>query len=238
MSKDEKDYKQMNFEGMAGGEVKSGEGPGDPGFEETAVDRSKTNAIEVFKTSMDLDMDDVFWPRLRLAQGLSDEVQAGTAKPGQWVMAGQEPSETVTIVPVAFAKRRELVDNDAFIRLCYSNDGLTGIGSPGGDCSVCPMTQWAGTRERREPPKCSLVYSYLVYVVEYETVAQVDFKKTGSVAGKMLNTLAANKGLGNYAATLGSRRKQNNYGSFFIPSVVQSPLDEATKDLVKDNYLG
>lgn len=36
--------------------------------------------------------------------------------------------------------------------LCYSADGVTGVGDPGGNCLVCPMKQWG---DGGEPPACN-----------------------------------------------------------------------------------
>ena len=202
-------------------------GPIDPEAAEAALkeagmyepeETSVYGAMSLYSAVPDLDSSDIVWPRLRLAQGLSPEVQQGIAKPGQWVLVGQEPADQLTIVPMMFAKRRELVDKD-FNKLCTSRDSRTGVGDPGGDCSRCIMAQFTGPKAQRVPPQCSLVYTYLVYIVEYGTVAQMDLKKTSSPVGKLLNTIIMQKGMGNFAIVLGQKSQQSRYGTFNVPTV-------------------
>ena len=187
--------------------------------DETAVPKS---SLSVYSDKPLLDGSDLFIPRLRLAQGLTAEVQSGEAKPGQWLVLGTKPMAEVSIVPVAMTRRRELRDPDTRLTVCRSGDGLTGIGNPGGDCSVCPMAQWKQSSKKggkNSAPPCSFLYSYMVYIVETKTMAILEFSRTSLLAGKMLNTMIAQKGLGTFAVRLTSIAKQSTMGNFFSPTV-------------------
>lgn len=38
---------------------------------------------------------------------------------------------------------------------CFSNDGMTGIGNPGGSCSVCPLNDWDSKGDGKKGKACS-----------------------------------------------------------------------------------
>ena len=40
--------------------------------------------------------------------------------------------------------------------ICASDDGVEGIGNPGGPCITCPLSQFIGPRGSQEPPKCKV----------------------------------------------------------------------------------
>ena len=83
---------------------------------------------------------DLLLPRIRLAQGLTPEVQDGTAKPGQILLTGYDPVEEVVFIPMGMRRRRVLRDEDERTAiLCSSDDGKNGQGVPGGACQLCPL---------------------------------------------------------------------------------------------------
>lgn len=47
---------------------------------------------------------------------------------------------------------------------CKSNDGSIGVGNPGGECKVCPHSQWGANGA---PPACALSYDRLI--VDFHT---------------------------------------------------------------------
>jgi hypothetical protein len=175
-------------------------------------------ALAMYSSKVELDQDDIVWPRLKLIQGISPDVMNGVAKPGQWMIAGNEPMNELTIIPMLFQKRRERITKD-FEILCKSQDAKVGVGDPGGVCEKCSMAQFSGPRNARKAPECALVYSYLVWVVELGTVAMLDFKKTSAPIGKLVNTVAAQKGLGNFALKLGHRQQSSKAGAYMVPQV-------------------
>lgn len=189
-------------------------------------------AMTVFSSTPTFDMSDIMPPVLRLAQGLTPEVQDGSAKPGQWLLTGFDPVDTVHIVPLLFARRREYREDGAEI-MCVSDDGITGVGDPGGDCRTCVMNQWAGERGSRKPPQCTFIYSYVVYVAEFDTTALLNFKRTSVGIGKMLNSLIARTGMGRTAVELISKKNQGKRGSYYSPQIVPIKDQAQVEDLVR-----
>lgn len=175
-----------------------------------------------FSSRIDFDASDIVIPRIRLAQGLTAEVQDGTAKPGQWLLTGYTPLDELTVVPLMFARNRALRD-DAGSVLCRSNDSLNGIGTPGGVCSQCPQNQWVdGPKGERIPPACVFSYTYICYVAEHKTMGLVEFRRTSIQAGKTLNTICAQKGIGNFAVRLKNAKQSGKRGSFY--QIVVQPV--------------
>lgn len=185
-------------------------------------------SLSVYSDTPQLDGSDLFIPRLRLAQGLTAEVQAGEAKPGQWLILGTEPMTEANVIPVAMTRRRELRDPDTRSTVCRSGDGLTGIGNPGGECATCPMADWVPgvgkNKGKNAPPPCAFFYSYMVYVMEAETMAILEFSRTSITSGKMLNTIIAQHGLGTFAVRLTATKKEGTKGTFYSPTVNQATV--------------
>jgi hypothetical protein len=195
------------------------------------MEESQSSAITLanFSNQLDLASEDLMIPRLRLAQGLTGEVQDGTATPGQWLLTGYDPKAELTIVPLLFARNRALRDDEGKV-LCKSLDSLTGTGEPGGDCTKCIMNQWMdGDKGKRLPPKCTFSYVYIVYVHEHQTMALVEFRRTSIQAGKTLNTIAAQRGIGNFAAKLKSSKQTGTRGTFY--QIVVQPMQASPEIL-------
>lgn len=99
-------------------------------------------------------------PRARLAQGLTVEVLEGTAQAGQWILPGGKVVPEIAGTVVGARKVRLLWkrnEGQATIA-CRSDDGVRGVGTPGGVCNECPLAQW----QDDAPPRCTLLYEYLV----------------------------------------------------------------------------
>lgn len=192
--------------------------------------------LDLYRQQAEISSEDVYIPNLRLAQGLTPEVQSGDARPGQWLITGFEPQPEVVVVPVAFFKRRELRDTDTREGLCYSADSITGFGTPGGECAVCPMNEWTGEDGARKPPACNFSYEYIVYSDTHQCMALLKFQKTAIKTGKVLNTAVAQSGLGNIAVRLKADAKQGPRGAFFSPSVVPVKVDAAVLEEAKRRF--
>lgn len=189
---------------------------------EVAIQRSN---LSVYSDAPSLDSSDLFIPKLRLAQGLSTEVQSGEAKPGQWLLLGAVPAASATVVIMGMAKRRELRDGTRAV-LCRSADSLTGIGDPGGDCGVCEFSHWQPAPVKKgqaagpnKPPQCTFIYSYMVFVIESKKMAILEFSRTGELAARMINTMLVQSGFGNFAVKLTSTSKQGPQGLYYSPAV-------------------
>jgi hypothetical protein len=155
--------------------------------------------------------DEILIPMLRLAQGLTPEVAEGTARPGDWLMTGFPTAKSVTIVPLAFARKRERGSVDAYekrIVICRSNDAKVGEGDPGGACDKCPCAVFGGP--------CDLIYVYKAYVVENKALALVQFKRTSMPVAKSINTMVMQHGFGKFAVTLASQKREGKKGVYFV----------------------
>ena len=192
--------------------------------------------LDLYRNQSEISPEDVYIPNLRLAQGLTPEVQSGDARPGQWLITGFEPQAEVVVVPVAFFKRRELRDVDTREGLCYSADSITGFGTPGGECAVCSMNEWTGAEGARKPPACNFSYEYIVYSDTHQCMALLKFQKTAIKTGKVLNTAVAQSGLGNIAVRLKADPRQGPRGAFFSPTVVPVKVEAAVLDEAKRRF--
>lgn len=184
----------------------------------TEEDAMGTSAIVAYTDKPTFDSSDIVPSMLRLAQGLTPEVQDGSAKPGQWLMPGFKPYDAVTVVPLMFAKRREYRDEDGQA-MCVSDNALEGVGDPGGICEACEMNKWGGERGKRRPPQCTFMYAYMVYVLEADSIALLYFKKTSIGIGRMLNAMVAQKGMRQTAIRLTSKSQAGKKGSYFTPMI-------------------
>jgi len=54
--------------------------------------------------------------------------------------------------------------------ICHSADGVTGIGDPGGECSICPKSKWTETGEGEDnlPPECT--NQRMLFVLREKTI--------------------------------------------------------------------
>lgn len=202
---------------------------GDESAEIVEVDESRISKsnMPTYSDQPAMDSSDLFIPRLRLAQGLTQEVQSGEAKPGQWLVLGMEPMDEVDVIPMGMTRRRELRDPDTRSVACRSGDGVTGVGNPGGDCASCPMAEWTQPAKKggkNRAPACSFMYSYLVYVVEIGQMAILEFSRTSITTGKMINTMVMQRGIGTFAIRLDSVSKQGPAGSYYSPTVSASSV--------------
>lgn len=195
---------------------------------------AQETGIARYSDAPQFDTSDLYIPKLRMAQGLTSEVQAGLAKPGDWIVMGSEPMKTATIVPMRMVKRRELrsSDDDRAV-LCRSADAIIGVGNPGGECAACPMSQWTKNPRggKNLPAPCTFIYSYIVYVVETGDLCVLEFYRSGVNAGKMLNTMIVQKGLGKFAVQLRSQSQQGPRGSYYLPVLQPTKAaEQALKD--------
>lgn len=197
---------------------------------------SAGGALALYNMSQpEFESTDVMMPFLRLAQGLSREVQDGVARPGEWLLQGFEPAEELTIIPLAFARQRELRDEDTREVLCRSQDSITGIGEPGGECAACPLSKWQErARGSNLPPECSFFYGYMVYVYEHDTLAAMRFQRTSLKSGKMLNTIVAQRGLGKVAVAINSDNVSGKKGTYSIPTINAVAVDDDVFEAAKD----
>jgi len=143
----------------------------------------------------ELGREDVIVPRVRVRQPMS--------KFGAPQDAGkfhnnltEQFSETISAVVLRVSKGRVMWAEEfdgADMPLCASDDAKEprdniGVSDPQpGPCETCPMAQWGADHE---PPRCSLVYTYLCADRHEDDMPfLISAMRTSAAAAKKLNTL-------------------------------------------------
>ena len=193
----------------------------------------------------DLDASEVALPRLRLAQGLTQEVNEGTAKAGQWVLTGEDPLDAVTVIPLMMGRSRvarDPEDKEGRTILCSSDDARTGVGQNpvNGNCAVCPLKDFQQDPRtgRSVKPACSLTYRYLVWSIDHGALLEVHFSKTATHAAKYINTFVSTKKLGRFAIQLSSKSTTSNNRTFYVPAVKLVQVDAGEFDVARAAVAG
>lgn len=206
--------KQMAFDDML-----------DDQAELARTESEEGTSIEIFSAGPPkLTAEDIIIPRLTLGQGLSQAVSNGQARPGQWLLTGVPPLDSVEATVVAIAKFRRMNNDEDGAVVCRSEDAITGVGDPGGDCASCPFSKWVNATDNKsksQPPKCSYGYRYLLDIDGYGQ-AIYEMKRTALPAAKALNGMVVRGGYGTTRIKLTSAKAQGGKGTYYIPVV--SPL--------------
>lgn len=191
----------------------------------------------------DFEDSDLSYPRLRLAQGLTDEVQQGLAKPGNYVLTGFDPVESVTLIPIMRGMsrfRRNPEDRNDI--LCTSSDAKTGVGEPGGDCRTCQFAKWSAPTQpgkKGTPPQCTLSREYACWSIEHRTFVTVSFNRTSEAIGQTLNTFLKTRGFGNFGFRLGSKASNQPGRAFHTPTfVLAKDVAEGELDMARSGIPG
>lgn len=197
-----------------------------------------------YSATADFSMDEITFPKLRLAQGLTPEVQSAEARPGEWLLAGEKPVASAAVIPLAFARLRQMRDDNRSL-VCQSPDSVHGIGefgpdseaNPTGECAKCPMAAWqANPRDPKKnlPPPCTQVYSYVCYSLTHRQVCVLEFSRSSMNAAKLLNTLAQGRGFSNFAITLTTQSQKGPKGTYYIPSITYTKASEEDLNLARE----
>lgn len=189
--------------------------------------------MEIYQERPAFNPEDITPPIIKLLQALSPDVVEGSAKAGTWFMSGFSPEPVLTIVPISFARRREYRMEDEPMIACASFDGETGEGTPGGICADCPMNKWTGEGKSRKGPACVFMYSYMVYVQEYDTIALINFKRTGLGVGRTLNSIVARSGMKAVAVKLQAKLQSSNKGTYYIPQILPMTAEASGEPVAK-----
>jgi hypothetical protein len=177
---------------------------------------------------------EVQFPRLRLGQGLTPEVAEGSAKMGQWLLAGYEALDEVTIIPLMMGrtrfKRKDPANRDSPVG-CQSPDGVQGYGDPGIKCKGCAFAKWkpAGQNGKNSPPDCTITYRYAAWVAEHESIAEVIFQRTSEQYAYFINNLQQRYKFGGFAIKLTSTMKSNGQRRWAEPQLKLAPVTQAMK---------
>lgn len=191
--------------------------------QDAAEEATENTSISLFAKPLALTADDIVIPRLRLAQGLTQEVQDGNARPGEFLLSGAAPRSEITCTVMAIAKFRRLTDdaNNGDI-LCRSEDGLVGVGDPGGVCEDCPLSKWVNATDgsrKNTPPKCQFGYKYLIDVDGYGQCV-FEMKRTAIPAAKALNAMVVRSGYGNTRVTIKAQKGTGTRGTYYTPIIL------------------
>lgn len=202
-------------------------------YDETAVREVTTGG---WSDTPDFDQNEIGFPKLRLAQGLSPEVASGDAKMGQWLFSGYDPFDSVIIVPLLFSrtrsKRVDPANRDSDIA-CESGDARIGMGDPGGNCQTCPFARWGSDPKsgQRKPPACQISYHYAVYISEVDTVGEMIFTRTSEATATLINNAIVRFGMGRFAMQVESIQKQGGGGRRWAEPRIK--LVDLTPDLIE-----
>lgn len=190
---------------------------------EAADEAAENTSIALFAKPLALTADDIVIPRLRLAQGLTQEVQDGNARPGEFLLSGAAPRPDVTATVMAIAKFRRLTTSDGQGDiLCRSEDGVVGVGDPGGDCESCPLSKWVNATDgsrKNTPPACQFGYKYLLDVDGYGQVV-FEMKRTAIPAAKALNAMVVRNGYGSTRVQIKAQKGSGTRGTYYTPIIV------------------
>jgi len=163
--------------------------------------------------------EDFIVPYIRLTQAISDDVVAGDAKPGELrhSLTGELFEQPLEFVPVHVSRNRaRFVERS---RVCFSPDGKTGIGDPGGDCAKCPFAKWGrerGAQNPQEPPECDLGIQYVCLLpgsADGLPIALILARTSMKTARKLNYFLRAGKPV-TYKLT--TRAEKNAKGTYFV----------------------
>lgn len=190
--------------------------------QEAAEEATENTSIALFAKPLALTADDIVIPRLRLAQGLTQEVQDGNARPGDFLLSGATPRTEVTCTVLAIAKFRRLTEDGSGDILCRSEDGLVGVGDPGGNCDDCPLSKWVNATDgsrKNTPPKCQFGYKYLLEVDGYGQCV-FEMKRTAIPAAKALNAMVVRNGYGNTRVMIKAQKGTGTRGTYYTPIIM------------------
>lgn len=116
----------------------------------------------------EMNADHVNIPRLVVLESLSPEIREKAGSAGELLVKslnrnlGPGPIEVVVLSRTSSQiKWKPLNDGGGIV--CKAEDGKTGTGDPGGDCSVCPQRQWQG---QGKAPLCDQYENFLVVLRE------------------------------------------------------------------------
>ena len=87
----------------------------------------------------------------------------------------------VHLLPLGCRTPRILFDDttDETKVLCSSDDGIFGVGEPGGDCATCGMARW----QNDEKPRCPATLEFAGYCPQINGVARIQFQRGGIKLG-------------------------------------------------------
>jgi hypothetical protein len=150
-----------------------------PGLEEL---QKEAGFIEVRQELMSI-------PRLQLGQAMSDTVQAGLGKVGEFVskVKGKNYGSSVKIIPILVSESAALMEKGTKKLICKSNDTKTNTN--GVPCVKCPHKQYWGNWDNGSPECKTSIDVVCIVEDEFDMPQILSFRKTSFKAGKALLNL-------------------------------------------------
>ena len=193
----------------------------------TEQDSALARPSTQYSTELDED-DDFALLRLKLIQGISEEVSNGEARPGDFFIDGLGVVEPpFTIIPMLLGRQRVFRPDDSEINpedeiMCFSADGKTGIGEPGGQCNVCPNSQFQG----RTPPLCVDIRNYICFDPTREVLLKWSLSRSAISVAKEINTFIKTKKIGNFAIQISSFETGQAKRKYYKPKIRAVPIPD------------
>lgn len=178
-----------------------------------------------------LDQSDIAMPRIRLGQAMSAAVQNELVKKGQWYLSPDNSplGEEIDVVLLNMFKHLAYFEPGSGL-MCRSYDLVQGVGDPGIECAICPLSKWP-PREVGGSPKCGLYYNYTALILRSEAneddeplMGILSLGRTSTSVAKQINSFKSTRaGLqGPWYKQwyrLGSKRTENKMGIFHTATV-------------------
>lgn len=188
-----------------------------------------------------LDAGDFIPPRVKVVQQMSDEAAQKKASPGDFfnTLTGECYGESLRFIPIMpFKQRILLVRSDRRPQIeavlgrplsegdglkCRSFDMFKGIGDPGEDCPMCPLSQWG--EATNTPPLCTETYN-MAALTELGDLIILGFQKSSAKVGKRLFSMTRLSAGAPWTKTYVAKThaEKNDKGNFFVPDItVEGP---------------
>lgn len=181
------------------------------------------------------DPSEVMTPRLAIAQGLSPEVRAGQASPGDFLLMGHDAEKAVTLVIAGHADQRRFVEQGQQKARCWSPDGIQGYGDPGIACAECPFAKWTDTGQKdaagktiNKRPPCDEIDAFAGFSVTHGMPVVWPLKGTAAKTARFIKTLCNGLGMGSFAIDISTVSKEAPGRAWHEPVVKINP--DITKD--------
>jgi len=94
------------------------------------------------------------------------------------------------------------------------------------------MNKWTGEGKKRQGPQCVFMYSYMMYIADFDNGGILNFKRTGLAVGRSLNSLVSRQGFGNVVVKISSKIQTGGKGTYYIPQL--TPLNGEEAENIKD----
>jgi hypothetical protein len=213
--------------------------PDSPNGETALVTAEQGQAgMMVFSEDLDFEMGEMRIPYLKLLGLTSPEVSNRQGQVGQWFLEGHGAVDAVEIAILGVSRFRELREDMSVPNartLCRSNDGVIGVGAPGGICKTCPMAQWGeknASTGKGTPPPCNNGFMYQVYSLTHGQPALLALRKSGIDAAKTINTGLQLRKARNFVTIISHVDKPNPVnpkGTYPAPHATNRPITPEEK---------